>query len=59
VIHHEEKKYFAVRRGENTRQTRYFAARFIFDARQNARQRASLPCARYKTHGKDFDARQT
>jgi hypothetical protein len=32
----------------------FFAVRYI----KNARQTSSLPCARYKTHGKDFDARQ-
>jgi hypothetical protein len=35
VIHHGEKKYFAVRRGENTRQTRYFTVRFGSGARQS------------------------
>jgi hypothetical protein len=33
----------------------FFAVRYI----KNARQTSSLPCARNKTHGKDFDARQT
>jgi hypothetical protein len=38
-----------------------FGMRFFFAVRyiKNARQTSSLPCARNKTHGKDFDARQT
>jgi hypothetical protein len=34
---------------------RFFAVRYEKDARQ----RSSLPCARKKTHVKDFHARQT
>jgi hypothetical protein len=38
-----------------------FGVRFFFVVRyiKNARQTSSLPCARNKTHDKDFDAQQT
>jgi hypothetical protein len=65
VIHHGEKKYFAVRRGENTRQTRYFTVRFGSGARQSfflkmmfhffrsvVEKKNTLPCVVKKTHGK-------
>jgi hypothetical protein len=64
-------KYFVVRYNKNARQTRslpcrrtannLFGVRFFFVVRyiKNARQTSSLLCARNKTHGKDFDARQT
>jgi hypothetical protein len=44
-----------------THDKQFFTERFLFAVRygKDARQRSPLPCARKKTHGKDFHARQT
>jgi hypothetical protein len=48
--------FFVGRTAKSLFSVRFFIAVY---PTKNARQISSLPCARQKTHGKGFDARQT